>query len=103
MNDIATRLRRWTHAVDAPPACDLMDEAADAIERLRLALRRLAEQDATLSICDGSVTVTMDATLADEEREAIAHAASRLAGIHYAATLRGLMERTNPSGNKSTK
>jgi len=33
-------------------------------------------------------------TLTDEEREAIAHAASRLAGIHYAATLSGLLERT---------
>ena len=36
--------------------------------RLRLAIRRLAEQDATLSVCDGSVTVTMDATLTDAER-----------------------------------
>lgn len=33
--DIVTRLRRWTHAVDAAPASDLMDEAADEIERLR--------------------------------------------------------------------
>jgi hypothetical protein len=39
MNDIATRLRRWTHAVDAPPACDLMDEAADAIDSLRQEVR----------------------------------------------------------------
>ena len=36
MSDIVTRLRRWTHAVDAAPASDLMDEAADEIERLRL-------------------------------------------------------------------
>ena len=35
MGDIVTRLRRWTHAVDAAPASDLMDEAADEIERLR--------------------------------------------------------------------
>ena len=34
---------------------------ADA-EILRTAIRRLAEQDATLSVCDGAVTVTMDAT-----------------------------------------
>ena len=59
--DITRRLRRWTHAVDAAPASDLMDEAADEIERLRAAIRRLAEQDATLSVCDGAVTVTMDA------------------------------------------
>lgn len=36
MSDIVTRLRRWTHAVDAAPASDLMDEAADEITRLRL-------------------------------------------------------------------
>lgn len=35
MSDLVTRLRRWTHAVDAVPASDLMDEAADEIERLR--------------------------------------------------------------------
>ena len=39
------------------------------VARLRLAIRRLAEQDATLSVCDGNVTVTMDATLTDAERE----------------------------------
>jgi len=33
-------------------------------------------------------------TLTDEEREAVAHAVSRLAGIHYSDTLRGLLERT---------
>jgi len=37
-SDIVTRLRRWTHAVNAAPASDLMDEAADEIERLRLEL-----------------------------------------------------------------
>lgn len=35
MADIVTRLRTWVHAVDAVPASDLMDEAADLIERLR--------------------------------------------------------------------
>jgi hypothetical protein len=48
-----------------------MADAAAEIESLRLAIRRLANQDATLSSCDGAVTVTMDATLTDEEREAI--------------------------------
>ncbi len=33
-------------------------------------------------------------TLTDEERDAVAHAVSRLAGIHYSDTLRGLLERT---------
>ncbi len=40
-------------------------------ERLKDAIRRLAEEDATLSVCEGNVTVTMDATLTDAEREAI--------------------------------
>ncbi len=34
MSDIVTRLRNWVHAVDAVSASDLMDEAADEIERL---------------------------------------------------------------------
>lgn len=32
--DIVARLRRWSHAVDAVPASDMMDQAADEIERL---------------------------------------------------------------------
>jgi len=81
-------------------ADQIMQDQRAEIERLREAIRRLADQDATLSVCDGSVTVTMDATLTDEEREAIADAAGRyVEGItpkaqEYAATLRGLLERT---------
>ena len=78
-----------------------LEQAADEIARLREAIRLLAEQDATLSVCDGNVTVTMDATLTDAEREAIdaaAHAAAQLYvgpdGVALAATLRGLLERT---------
>jgi len=33
---IVSRLRRWCHAVDAESAQDLMDAAADEIERLRI-------------------------------------------------------------------
>ena len=102
VTDIVTRLRRWTHAVDAAPASDLMDEAADEIENLRDAIRRLAEQDATLSVCDGNVTVTMDATLTDEEREAIEKAIGRELDAEWyggkepdrVVALRGLLERT---------
>ena len=60
--DITDRLRRWTHAADAMPASELMDEAADEIDQLRLAIRKLAEQDATLSVVGGNVIVEMDAT-----------------------------------------
>lgn len=81
------------------------------IARLKDAIRRLAEQDATLSVCDGDVTVTMDATLTDEEREAVAvmervanrtetlvvgigpRHAKRFDGPAIAATLLGLLKR----------
>ena len=81
MGDIVTRLRRWTHAVDAAPASDLMDEAADEIERLRFT---------------------------DAEREAVELCAKIVRNINMAwsllginsredreteATLRGLLER----------
>jgi glycine cleavage system aminomethyltransferase T len=70
-------------------------DAANEIERLRLTIRRLAEQDATLSVQGGNVTVTMDATLTDEEREAIEWAMMEAGGVSLrAATLRGLLERT---------
>jgi len=75
---------------------------ADEIARLREAIRRLADQDATLSVCDGNVTVTLDATLTDEEREAVEWFAtfgnSHLAPLSnnwsdHAATLRSLLGR----------
>jgi len=45
-----------------------VDSLAEENERLKAAIRRLAEQDATLSVCDGNVTVQMDdiATLRDQ-------------------------------------
>jgi hypothetical protein len=70
-------------------------DAATEIERLRLAIRRLAEQDATLSVVSGSVIVQMDETLTDAEREAIEWAMMEAGGVSLrAATLRGLLERT---------
>ncbi len=100
-HDITRRLRRWAHAVDAEPASDLMDQAAEEIENLRKAIRRLAEQDATLSVCDGNVTVTMDGTLTDVEREAIREAVGAYNDnddddeecARIAATLHGLLKR----------
>jgi len=72
-------------------------QAAHAeMELLRTAIRRLAEQDATLSVQGGAVTVTMDATLTDEEREALEQAVWRIEH-HYqpgrAVVLRALLER----------
>jgi hypothetical protein len=66
------------------------------IAALKEAIRRLADQDATLSAQGGSVTVTMDATLTDEEREVIKEGADSLYGSGHdaeAATLRKLLER----------
>jgi hypothetical protein len=68
------------------------------VAQLREAIRRLAEQDATLSVQGGSVTVTMDATLTDEEREAVEWCIE-MATVHASdcddelATLRNLLER----------
>jgi len=127
MSDILTDYREWRASLDDrigthSPCCHMwprhercmIHRLAAEIERLRLAIRRLAEQDATLSVCDGNVTVTMDATLTDAEREAIEEALAEnvvdadlfrceVAKTH-AATLRGLLERTGPTkegGDKS--
>lgn len=99
--DICERLRRWFKDVNAVSAIDLMDEAASEIDRLREAIRRLADQDATLSVQGGNVAVTMDATLTDAEREAVEEAAESYADgcnercVQIAATLRNLLERTS--------
>ncbi len=42
--DIVIRLTRWVHAVDAEPASDLMDEAAEEIRRLRREVVSLLEK-----------------------------------------------------------
>jgi len=48
MDDITTRLRRWTHAADAAPASDLMDEAANRIDSLRREVRTQRQEIAAL-------------------------------------------------------
>ncbi len=109
--DIVSRLRHWRglHLAHCGPlfeaaateievqrACT--SAARDEIERLHTAIRRIADQDATLSVQDGSVTVTVDATLTAEEREAIYRAEARLRTAYVpddqtANTLRSLLER----------
>jgi hypothetical protein len=79
---------------------DELDEAWAEVASLRLAIRRLADQDATLSACEGNVTVTVDATLTDAERAAIQRLIEDYEGdgepasAGVVATLRGLLERT---------
>jgi len=82
---------------------DALTEARAEIARLREAIRRLADQDATLSVHGGAVTVTMDGTLTVEEREAIEFAirkSTRLRdGGKTGATLRALLSRLGSSPN----
>jgi hypothetical protein len=70
----------------------------DEVRRLRAALAALADQAATLSVCNGNVTVTMDATLTDDEREAVERAADLIDAktCGDSATLRSLLERLPP-------
>ena len=112
MEDIVEDLRATaddTDAVENASVARLLEKAADEIARLRLAIRRLAEQDATLSVVGGNVIVEMDATLTDAEREAVDTAEASLMRESTdlntplpvrqrlgaaVATLRGLLERT---------
>ena len=96
--DIVSRLKNW-RGLHLAHSGDLFEEAAVEIDRLREAIRRLADQDATLSVQGGGVTVTMDATLTDEEREAIGNMIHLIECKHEdygkeAYTLRNLLERT---------
>jgi hypothetical protein len=97
MSDIVERLNRAGDLAIPGEPCAVFYDAADEIESLRLAIRRLAEQDATLSVCDGNVTVTLDATLTDAEREAIREACDEARWYpndhHHIYALRGLLAR----------
>jgi rubrerythrin len=116
--DIVSRLKNW-RGLHLAHSGELFDEAADEIARLRgdaqvarlrleaahgdnahlrEAIRRLADQDATLSVQGGSVTVTMDATLTEKEREAIEQMLDEASGKACAEswvpdTLRNLLKR----------
>jgi hypothetical protein len=96
--DIGSRLKNW-RGLHLAHSGDLFEEAAVEIERLREAIRRLADQDATLSVQGGVVTVTMDATLTNEEREAVENTIHLIETQHEdygkeAHHLRNLLERT---------
>jgi hypothetical protein len=78
----------WRHLAQSQ---HIIEDKNAEIARLRTAIRRLAEQDATLSVCDGAITVQIDATLTPEERNAI-ELGARIAD-HYDAEMDGF-----PSG-----
>jgi len=61
------------------------------IASLREAIRRLADQDATLSVQGGNVTVTMDATLTEEERQLFVRLEERFESLaHFFDTPSGV-------------
>ena len=74
--------------------CRDPDLLAAEVRRLRAAITALADQDATLAVCDGTVTVTMDATLTVEEREAVRHYIGTGGPYNFYSTLAALLERT---------
>lgn len=81
------------HAAKAVQSC--IDKLKSEIALLQEAIRRLAEQDATLSVVGGNVIVEIDAALTDAEREAVRWASTADWGNNpHAATLRALLERT---------
>jgi hypothetical protein len=90
--DIIERLKG---ADDWEAAAALWDARAEN-ERLKNAILRLAEQDATLTMCDGNVTVMMDNALTPVDRLAIEWAAAiarKDSQIAVHKTLRRLLER----------
>ena len=86
LSDLSGDVGRW--------GGQTIGEAIAEIERLREAIRRLADQDATLSVQGGNVTVTMDATLTKDERKAVGLAVEHLENCGWSScTLRGLLDR----------
>ena len=95
--DIIDRLLAAVKADEPIPRATVVLAAVE-IERLRFAISRLAEQDATLSVCEGDVTVTVavEAALNDEERDVLANVAddARYRALAYTErVVRGLLER----------
>ena len=110
MSDLVKRLRTWVHAVRAVPVGDLLDEAADEIERLR------KHSSTTLAAAAANLLERIDSSqrtlifeqeaeiarlrLTDAEREAVLDAALAYESdpdewecAKIAATLRGLLDR----------
>lgn len=97
--DLTERLRKWSISVTAVPASDLMDEAADTIDRQN------REVSVLIAECQSMKDRLVNgATLTDAEREAVRYmiAAGKFGQRdeelteEHAATLRGLLDRTNP-------
>jgi hypothetical protein len=91
--------RTTQHCSLTPLSHNERAELQSEIDSLRLAIRLLADHDATLSVQGGNVTVTMDGTLTDEEREALGDVIDELRHQDnpndqwVAARLQGLLDR----------
>lgn len=98
MSDIVERLRKWVHARDAVPVGDLLDEAADEIDRLRGRWAYSRESDGVQA---GEPAHKMEKTasicvLTDAEHQAVKTAISEAESHCHrgrADTLRCLLER----------
>jgi hypothetical protein len=73
--------------------CRDPDILAAEVRRLRGAIAALADQDATLAVCEGKIIVTMDATLTVEERAAVAYCVGTGGSDVIDAVLVALVER----------
>lgn len=72
----------------------IVAERESEILLLKEAIRRLAQQDATLSVCDGDVVVTMDARLTAAERQTVEQAITLIEGSGWGVSgLRDLLKR----------
>ena len=69
--DICERLRGWYKAVDAVPASDLMDEAADEIERLRGQAKSISAADIVQRLRDRSYSSKSKDPLVEEAADHI--------------------------------
>ena len=95
--DIVSRLRNW-RGLHLAHGGLLFDEAADEIARLHEAVRRLADQDATLSVQGGGVTVAMDEAMSEAEIDAIECVVEdgRIASMSVYGVMRSLLVRLRP-------
>lgn len=96
IRDIVDRLRNWSIAVDAAPASDLMEEAADEIERLRSRPCPYVTGTVTRYCTLNTSETPNGSTLTDAEREAIEYFSDFPFSDDsrpHPATLRSLLER----------
>ena len=86
--------RTTQHCSLTPLAEKERAELQSEIGKLRLALARIADENATFSVIGGNIIVDVEPMLTDAEREAIAYYVGTGGPDRVDATLRSLLERT---------